>query len=119
MDFRCLLLNSLNGPDLLGQAQCPVNVSIMCFFCKITYKQCTLELQKWLNSILKITTPVQIQASSARHLSSKPHTRKRPKCLRRSFTCLQGAMILFIDPFESLSCLVAHTLWRSLSSSGL
>ncbi len=39
MEFRCLVLNSLNKRHPLGQTQYPLNVSIMCFFCKIRYKQ--------------------------------------------------------------------------------
>ncbi len=39
MEFGRLLLNSLNRWHPWGHAQCPLNVSMMCFFCKITYKQ--------------------------------------------------------------------------------
>ncbi len=60
MEFRCLLLNSLMRHPL-GQSQCPLNVSIMCFLCKITYKQ------------YRITEIVKLNFSDFNIITLKPY----------------------------------------------
>ncbi len=56
MKCRCLLFNSLNRRHPLVPVQCPLNVSIMCFLCKTTYKQYRSLLKSIWVSFIRVCT---------------------------------------------------------------